>query len=142
MVNLFGPAGPGDVAPKTCEPLGGKQIVALPGVDGSQNERLDLMQHDEGAEPGVRVVGVQGVHEIPLALGAASSGSVSRSSLRVLVVVDEETDPVDMARPEQAAEPDVVLPPTPASAMSATLISISARLAESVGTRWSRTSVA
>ena len=26
---------------------------------------------------------------------------------------------MDMARPEQAAEPDVVLPPTPASAMSA-----------------------
>lgn len=88
------------------------------GVDRREDERLDLVEHDEGPETGVPVVLARGTHENPLTLDAVPPRLV-RERPRVPVVVDEESDPVGMACGEQTVQGSaVVLPAASAPVVS------------------------
>lgn len=58
-------------------------------------------------------------HQFRLPRGPGASDVASRSTAGILVVVDEKSDSMKVARLEQIAEPHVVVPPAAASAARA-----------------------
>jgi len=85
-------------------------------IDRRQDQRFDLMEHNERAEARVRILCAECVNESVLACNALSGDIATRCAARILVIIYEEPYSAKMASPEQATEHLVVaLPPSPAS---------------------------